>query len=166
MHSLTCRSAPRTRNEGLVVGTKAGDAQAPPRVGPLWIFEGRYTAGRVPGWQTAWGSNGSSHRGRDGHPDSRRVRGWYIPLEESAREGRRGRSYLGVLGFDLGPIPSRTRERPMAAKMEHVSSVVAERWIINGIARSRAIESACTLYILLVHRVQFRREKKGALSLR
>jgi len=21
-----------------------GDAQAPPRVGPLWIFEGRYTA--------------------------------------------------------------------------------------------------------------------------
>lgn len=37
------------KNEGLVVGTKLGDAQAPPRVGPLWIFEGRYTAGRSSG---------------------------------------------------------------------------------------------------------------------
>lgn len=60
VHSPTLFRA-EDKNEGLVVGTKLGDAQAPPRVGPLWIFEGRYTTGRVPGWQTAWGSNGSSH---------------------------------------------------------------------------------------------------------
>lgn len=81
----------RGKNEGLVVGTRlARDAQAPPRVGPLWIFEGRYTTGRVPGWQTAWGSNGSSHRGRDGHPDSRRVRGVIYTFSERAHEGWRG----------------------------------------------------------------------------
>lgn len=34
----------RGENKGLVVGMEPRDAQAPPRVGPLWIFEGRYTA--------------------------------------------------------------------------------------------------------------------------
>lgn len=36
----------RQESEGLVVGMELEDAQAPPRVGPLWIFEGRYTSGR------------------------------------------------------------------------------------------------------------------------
>ena len=130
------------KNEGLVVGTKPGDAQALPRVGPLWIFEGRYTAGRVPGWQTAWGSNGSSHRhGRDGHPDSR-VREGDIYPSKRAREGWREKSLPGTwecarLRPWTDPF-SREREA-MAAKMEHVVSVVAERWIVNRIARLRLV---------------------------
>ena len=35
------------------------------------------------------------------------------------KRGVQGKSYLGVLGFDLGPIPSHARET-MATKMEHV----------------------------------------------
>jgi len=43
-----------------------------------------------------------------------------IYSSKRAREGWRVKGVLGVLGFDLGLIPSHAREA-MAAKMEHIA---------------------------------------------
>lgn len=88
----------------------------------------------VPGWQTAWGSNGSFHRGRDGHPDSRRVYEGDIYPSKRARE--RWREKLP------GSVPLRPWTDPFPSErsvLKWSTLSVAERLIINGIARSRLV---------------------------